>query len=508
MVTIADVLATDSLELGERWTPEPEAAIHWVATSELPDPSPFLEGGEILLTTGLNTMSWTTEWQEYVERLVGANVAAVGFGTGLTHSDVPAQLVEAAGSAGLNLFAVPRVTPFVSISRTVAQLLDSAEQAISREAMTMQRELAQAAMRFDGAAAIVERIAIMVRGRASIVDKSGTRVVNSGASQITDDEHVSAQPEIVRLGPMGLRGAASISAAGRHLIIHPLGLRGQPREYLVVVAPDRWTPGRRSVVTTAVALLSMDAESRAARLEVDRRLRSRAVALLLGRESDLAETVLSLAEAAVRGRTVVPERVRVLRGGGDANALERALTRVEAEGRSPVLASLDPGAVEQAATLVAVVAPDEIDLWRRVLAEAGATAGLGEDAALDEIRRSDSGSHEALARTTAHRRWIRWDDIAAEGLPSVLDSAAVSLFAHRVLAPIQTLRDADELVRTLRAFLSHHGHRGQVADELLVHRNTVRRRLTQIEGVLGRSLEDPQTRVDLWIALHLPEEGE
>lgn len=496
------------MELGERWIPDAEAGVRWVATSELPDPSPFLEGGEILLTTGLNTASWTTEWQEYVARLVAANVSAVGFGVGLTHTTVPARLVEAAAGAGLNLFVVPRATPFVSISRAVAQLLDSAEQAVSREATTMQRELAQAAMRSDGAAAIVEKIATMVHGRASIVDKAGMRIVNTGASQITGDEHSSAQPEIVRLGPLGLRGAASVSDAGGHLIIHPLGLRGQPREYLVVVAPDHWTPGRRSVVTTAVALLSMDAESRAARLDVDRRLRSRAVVLLLGRETELAETVLSLAETAVADKTLVPGRLRVLRSEGDGSILERVLTRVEAEGRFPVLASLVPGEGTEQATLVALVPPDGVDIWERALTEAGTSTGIGEAVSQEEIRRSDQGSREALARAGVHRRWVRWDDVAAEGLPAVLDSVALSLFAHRTLAPIKALPDGDELVRTLLAFLTHHGHRGRVADELLVHRNTVRRRITQVEGVLGRSLDDPQTRVDLWIALHLPAENE
>jgi purine catabolism regulator len=36
-----------------------------------------------------------------------------------------------------------------------------------------------------------------------------------------------------------------------------------------------------------------------------------------------------------------------------------------------------------------------------------------------------------------------------------------------------------------------------------VHRNTLTHRISRIESLLGRSLADPQTRVDLWVALSL-----
>jgi sugar diacid utilization regulator len=40
-----------------------------------------------------------------------------------------------------------------------------------------------------------------------------------------------------------------------------------------------------------------------------------------------------------------------------------------------------------------------------------------------------------------------------------------------------------------------------VAEDLGVHRNTVRNRLGQVERLVGISLDDPQARVNAWIAL-------
>ena len=42
-----------------------------------------------------------------------------------------------------------------------------------------------------------------------------------------------------------------------------------------------------------------------------------------------------------------------------------------------------------------------------------------------------------------------------------------------------------------------------VAEELGLHRNTVRNRLEAIEAVLPGKLDDPQTRVSAWIALQI-----
>ena len=54
---------------------------------------------------------------------------------------------------------------------------------------------------------------------------------------------------------------------------------------------------------------------------------------------------------------------------------------------------------------------------------------------------------------------------------------------------------------TLRAWLDQHGQVDAAAQRLGIHRHTVRHRLRRAEGVLGRSLDDPAVRADLWFAL-------
>src|SRR6266550_6461542 len=98
MLTVNRLLVETGLTLiaGER---SADAPIRWVHISELADPTPWLSGGELLLTTGLQLD--TRELQrEFVTRLADHQLAGLGFGTGFTHDEVPGPLLEVAADRG------------------------------------------------------------------------------------------------------------------------------------------------------------------------------------------------------------------------------------------------------------------------------------------------------------------------------------------------------------------------------------------------------------------------
>ena len=83
------------------------------------------------------------------------------------------------------------------------------------------------------------------------------------------------------------------------------------------------------------------------------------------------------------------------------------------------------------------------------------------------------------------------------------DEEALADLRARVLAPLEAVGEAarEKLTETLRCWLLHHGRRDQVAAALFVHPQTVRYRMTQLRQLYGRGLEDPQTVLELTIAL-------
>jgi hypothetical protein len=86
------------------------------------------------------------------------------------------------------------------------------------------------------------------------------------------------------------------------------------------------------------------------------------------------------------------------------------------------------------------------------------------------------------------------------------DREAADDLRHQALAPLDQLRPntAERLAETLRSWLLHQGQRDAVAADLFVHAQTVRYRMTQLRELYGERLNDPQTVLELIVALSIP----
>src|SRR4051794_14560898 len=76
-----------------------ESPIRWVHISELLDPTPWMSGGELLLTTGIQ-LKEEEQQRTYVRMLVDHHLAGLGFGTGIEHEHIPPAVVDEAGRLG------------------------------------------------------------------------------------------------------------------------------------------------------------------------------------------------------------------------------------------------------------------------------------------------------------------------------------------------------------------------------------------------------------------------
>src|SRR3954469_4545869 len=83
-----------------------ENAVRWVHISELEDPTPWLSGGELLLTTGMGLLDAERQ-RRLVQRLAPQGRAGPGLATGFAHDAVPEPLQAAAAELGFPLIEVP-----------------------------------------------------------------------------------------------------------------------------------------------------------------------------------------------------------------------------------------------------------------------------------------------------------------------------------------------------------------------------------------------------------------
>lgn len=86
------------------------------------------------------------------------------------------------------------------------------------------------------------------------------------------------------------------------------------------------------------------------------------------------------------------------------------------------------------------------------------------------------------------------------------DAEAIADLKAHLLAPLGDLSaaSAQRLADTLRSWLLHQGRREDVAQELFIHPQTVRYRMTQLRALFGDRLQDPAVVFELILALGPP----
>lgn len=485
-----------------------DAAVHWVHTSELDDPTPYLAGGELLLTTGLKLGERPEAQRAYIHRLADAGVVGLGFGVGLGHDTVPGPLLAAADERGLPLLMVPRPTPFIAISKTVSATLAADRYEAVTTGLEAQRELTRAALAPDGTGALLARLAAHLDGWAALYDASGA--VTAAAPHWAGRRATRLAGEIDRLRGRSAPAAAAVSGADGtddRVEIQSLGTGRHPRGFLAVGTGERLEAADRYVVHAAVALLTLSLEQSRALQEAEHRFGAALLRMLLVGECGHARDV-----AGRRYGTLLDRPVRLLvaepaRGGGPgglaalADQAEAAALRaaepllVVLEGDRLTLLAAEGGAVLRACA--AFVA--DADAGGGALA-----AGMSQAAPADDVPGAGHQAEGALA--VARRRGrglVEHDEVGTGSVLPLLADDAVHAFAEGLLRPLRE-HDATsrgDLVASLRAWLSRHGQWDAAAADLGVHRHTLRYRMRRVEEILDRGLDDPDVRMELWLAL-------
>lgn len=237
----------DRADLGVRAVllPTPGAAVTWVVATELLQPASYLEGGELVLTTGLVMADAEADtWREYVASLVEVGVAALGLGTGIVFDVVPEDLREACRIGRLNLLEVPLEASFASISREVGAMLqatgpDGGTEGAGNEETLVLQQLTRAAAK-DNQSAIMRALASILRGEVSLRDATGRTMVGpfGPAAPGADDEVAEC---IDRIRPAGMRGAGAVALGEMRLVVRPVGITGEPESYLTTVHQETLT---------------------------------------------------------------------------------------------------------------------------------------------------------------------------------------------------------------------------------------------------------------------------
>jgi PucR family transcriptional regulator, purine catabolism regulatory protein len=505
-----------------------DVPVRWAHVSELADPVPYMEGGELLLTTALKLDAQDPQtMRRYVRRLADAGVVGLGFGVGVNYDEIPGALVAAAGQEGLPLLEVPRRTPFLAISKAVSAAIAADQYRAVTAGFAAQRELTRQALA-AGPEGLLAALAAQVDGWAALYDAGGAVVATAPEWAGRRAARLTSEVEKLRE-----RSAPAISVVGGpghedRVELHTLGTGRRSRAALAVGTAAAPGTAERYAVHAAIALLTLTTERSRSLYAAEQRLGAAVLRMLLAGQPDHARTVagdlygglldapfrLVIAESAGKPRgpaeTAAPDLADPL--AALAETMEAAAARfgeavlIVPEGGRLVVLAADGGAAATACTdrATALEAARAAEPDDRTGEETDLVVGLSAPAGPVAAAGAYKQAEQALS--VARRRGrvcVEHERLAAGSVLPLLADDAVRAFADGLLRPLYE-HDATgrgDLVASLRAWLSRHGQWDAAAADLGVHRHTLRYRMRRVEEILGRSLDDPDARMELWLAL-------
>jgi purine catabolism regulator len=484
-----------------------------VNVMEVPDILPWVKPGQLLLTTAYPLRDERAALDALVPGLAERGLAGFAIKPTRYIEAIPPVMVEAAERLAFPLIELPPEASFDEVINAVLGSILNAQAMRLERAAAIHDRFTRIVLSGGALREIAQTLTDLIERPSAILDPDGTVLAASAGWS-------GAFPSL----PWDPRGA------GGEGFVQPIQVDGEQHGSIVVEAEDGEL-GEEALVAveqaaTVAALRLVQARGLA---EADRRFQAVCLEELvsghLAERGVLHERALAFGWDLTTPRAVLVaelteldgRRFGLLAGTPEGSRAWHRLTEA-------VTSALGHGAIvwERSAGVAALVGPgrrgrDELlEAAGRLQSEAarrlpGSIVGVGIGRTCTDPLDLAVSHREALralavgSRTRGPGHISLFEDLGLDRLLAGCSELELAAFREATLGKLlaHDVAHESQLVRTLEAFLAASGNAARAAQALFVHYNTLRHRLAVIEQVLGVSLDDPDARLSLGLALRV-----
>jgi PucR family transcriptional regulator, purine catabolism regulatory protein len=524
--------------------------IEWVRLMETPEVQP--RAGDLMFTTGFPIK----DDREAQIRLVG-RIADSG-GAGLIVRPLPylrklpPEMLTEADRLNVPLFTVAADVQFVDLMSPLLERIINAEHWRLKRSIEIHRRFTELVLDGKGVNEICRTLAELLESAVVIEDASFHLLAHAGGSgdphrketilRQGTPQRVLFDPQIQRMlreveanrGPVKVPAFPHVGMS-RERLIAPILAAGQVLGYISVLdhPPHNEELAFMAIEQAALVLALAIAKERELS-EVEGRVRGEFLEDLLngtyGEEAAAQRRARHLGYPLHGNHIVMLVDIDDFRGFNRARQIsEDAIQALKREflrrvtgvvrsgypralvlGRSDSVVSLlplgtEPGDHQTRGQALGLQVRQSIADWKPGFTVSVGFSGPAEaPAGVAGAQREVTSVMDSLARFKRWGQVVAVPELGLTGLLAAVTDERLVDYSHRHLGPL-IAHDASRkgsLVATLRAYLET-GEQQQAAARLRVHPNTLRYRLDRIREISGVDLEDPETRLNLAVALRV-----
>ncbi len=527
--------------------------IEWVRVMETPETAKRLRTGDLLLTTAFSIKD---DLEAQVE-LVGAVAAAGGSGLVVRPEryikEIPPEMAKEADRLSIPLFSLNGDVTWTDLMEPLLERIINAEHSRLKRSMDIHRRFTELVLDGKGVNEICKTLGDLLGSAVVVEDASFHLLAHAGGA--TGDPHrretiarhgtpprVLFDPQVQRMlrevdahrGPTRVPAFPHVGMH-RERIIAPITAANTILGYISILdqPADNEELAFMAVEQAAIVVaLALTKEREVAEVEQHVRgeylddlvqatygdenaaqRRARHVGYPLAGSHVLMVVDIDDFRGYLRARQISEDAIQALKreflrrvNGAVRASYPRALTHARSDSVLALLPiGLEPDGQPARVQGLGVQIREGISDWKP-----GFTVSVGVSAAV-EAPAGVAGAHrEVRAVLDTLARFKRWSQVVAvpelglTGLLAAVNDERLVEFSHRHLGALAEHDQArgGALLETLKAYLET-GEQQEAARRLGIHPNTLRYRLDRVREISGVELEDPETRLNLAVALRV-----
>lgn len=538
MLSVADVLKLEEFEgtrvvAGQRGL---NRSVTWLHNAGVPDAPYWLNGGELVLTTILNLPDGETERCQYLRDMAEKGVAGLVITVGRYIERIPDYLCAVADELNFPLAEISYKARFVDVAKAVNERISQSNMHTVRRALSINQELTALVLEGGTFKQLARKLAELVGHSISIETDRFEAIATENLNEVDEARrytqlHGRTDPRLINaLEQRGYLPKIRASLRALHLppmpdvglemerILAPVVVHGEIYGYMWIIADDHSISEidmmAIEIGATIAALMTLYQESVQS---AEASLKGNLLTQLIEGETSPRDTILT--DQSLRyGVDLRSPYAMMLIDFDDAAAsrsmrLYRGINQlIAAEGWAAVVgqfagqfvilvqATEDLPAVAKQVQEKAIVSLNGQTPSTLRIAVSGTHNGV------ESVRMAYSECRDTLdiARRLKMTRRISYFNQLGY-LHALYQAGPASLHGNPMVPVLRKLLDETQadLLHTLEAYLDQGGNGVATAEALHIHRSTLNYRLDRIVQICDVSLQDPQTRMNLQVALKL-----
>lgn len=472
--------------------------VTWAHASELLDPAPWLNEGDLLMSTGIGLPESPQEQERYLERLHRGGLSGLVFaesehepGQSMHGPPLTRRLRAAANRLGFPVLMIAYEVPFVALAHSVSQANQRREQSRLHRVLRLYERLRAATAQHLPSATLLARLGEDLRCAIHVIDLRTWEPALPDCSALPQR---IARPATLAVDANGAPAATGLRfrVGDRVAVILPVPSTDSVA-LILVPRPDQPAPDLL-VFQHVAAIVALEVEKARADQDRTRRLGSELFRRVLEGTVDPDTAVRLLADHGFRGGPFVIAACR--RNGQDEPGIFQRFGYL----RVPLVSLCDG---EDALALL----PFEEGLFELIEGQVGTETSLGFSTPFYRLASATDSCQEAKwalrAAIGGRRKLVRYDD--SDDLPPFFprtlgEARRVSDDILGALYEYDTAHNTD-LVVSLRTLLEQNRAWQTTARLLNIHKQTLIYRMRRVEEITGRRLSQTEDIAALWLAL-------